>query len=126
MSKELDMEFETDEQLEAVLDAISEVIETEDKKPSVLSPVRFEQMNFCHAVLKYLTKDMKDVKLTYALHKPFKTMGYVTIEGKELTFTKSEWFARAAEFASSMEVYPLSQNKVRLTFTFHGLTVPME
>ena len=126
MRNEFDMEFESDEQLEAALDEISEAIEKEDKKPTVMSPLRFEQMNFCHAVLKYLTKDMKGVKLTYALHKPFKTMGYVTVEGKELMFTKSEWFARAAEFANNMEVYPLEQNKVRLTFTFHGLTIPME
>ena len=33
---------------------------------------------------------------------------------------------RVAEFANNMEVYPLVKNRVRLTFTFHGLTKPIE
>mgnify|MGYP000216046892 CR=1 FL=1 len=37
-----------------------------------------------------------------------------------------EWFARAAEFASNTEVYPLTKNRIRLTFTFHGITTPIE
>ena len=126
MSKELDLEFENDEQIEAVLDAICEAVEEDEKRPTVLKPIRFEQINFCYAVMKRLTKDLKGVKVTYGLHKPFKSMGFVSVEGKELKFADSEWFARAAEFASNMEVYSLEQNKVRLTFTFHGLTVPLE
>ena len=31
-----------------------------------------------------------------------------------------------AEFASNTEIYPLAENKVRMTFTFHGLTAPIE
>ena len=53
-------------------------------------------------------------------------MGGVSVEGKVLEFAGSKWFARAAEFASNTEVYPLAKNRVRLTFTFHGLTAPIE
>lgn len=120
------MNFENDEQLEAVLDTICEAIEKDEQKTTMLSTIRFEQMKFCHAVLRYLIQGKSGLKLTYELNKPFKTMGYISLEGEVLEFTKAEWFARAAEFASNMEVYPLAKNKVRLTFTFHGLTTPIE
>lgn len=126
MSKEFDLEFTSDEHMNAVLDAITEQIQSDEKRTAMLSPIRLQQMEFSHAVLKRLTDDLDDVSLTYELHKPFKTMGYITIEGKNITFADSEWFSRAAEFASNMEIYPLEANKVRLTLTFHGLTVPVE
>ena len=46
-------------------------------------------------------------------------------ETERLDFDNPEWFARAAEFASNTEVYPLAKNRIRLTFTFHGITTPL-
>lgn len=126
MNEELDMEFFTDEDLDDAIRDLAEDVLADEERTAVLRPLRFEQMNFAHAVLKYLTKDMDDVSLTYNLHEPFKSMGYITLEGKMLEFAKPEWFCRAAEFASNVEIYPLAQNRVRLTFTFHGLTFPVE
>ena len=48
-------------------------------------------------------------------------MGSVSVEGKSLEFDDPMRFARAAEFASNVEIYPLANDRVRLTFTFHGL-----
>ena len=53
-------------------------------------------------------------------------MGSISVEGPMLEFDCPEWFSRVAEFASNTEVYPLAKNKVRMTFTFHGLTKPIE
>ena len=67
-----------------------------------------------------------NVQISYKMYEPFKTMGSITVEGAVLEFDKPEWFARIAEFASNTEIYPLTKNIVRMTFTFHGLTTPIE
>lgn len=128
MRYEFEREFMNDEDVEEELDAILESVrddlEAEDVQPTVLSPIRFRQMQFVYAVLKYITRET-NANITYELQKPFKSMGSIAVEGRLLEFDKPEWFARAAEFANSTDIYPLSSNKVRIEYTFHGLTVPM-
>lgn len=128
-NKEFEIEFQTDEEVWEMLDnvvvTVGEAIIVDENKPAVLNPIKIQQMQFAYGVLKYLTKDT-DAKLTYALNEPFKSMGSITVEGKTLTFTNSEWFARTCEFASNTEVYPLANGKVRMTLTFHGLVRPIE
>ena len=126
---EFEIEFHSDEEVWAMLDnvvvTVGEAIAVDENKPAVLNPIKIQQMQFSYGVIKYLTQNT-DTKLSYALHEPFKSMGSITVEGKCLTFTNSEWFARAAEFASNTEIYPLTNGKVRLTLTFHGLVRPVE
>lgn len=126
---EFEIEFHSDEEVWAMLDnvvvTVGEAIAVDEDKPAVLNPIKIQQMQFSYGVIKYLTQNT-DIKLSYALNEPFKSMGSITVEGKCLTFTNSEWFARAAEFASNTEIYPLTNGKVRLTLTFHGLVRPVE
>ena len=120
-----DKTFLTDEDLEQSMDdfieAISQELEDEEWNTTVLDIQKANQIQFAYSVLKYLTRG-SDAVVSYKLHEPFKTMGSVSVEGKSIEFYQPEWFARVAEFASNTEVYPLAKNRVRLTFTFHGLT----
>lgn len=126
---DFEIEFHSDEEVWEMIDnvvvTIGEAAMVDEAKPSILNPIKIQQMQFAYGVLKYLTKET-DAKLTYLLNEPFKSMGSISIEGKSLSFTNSEWFARAAEFASNTEVYPLTNGKVRMTLTFHGLVRPIE
>ena len=120
-----DKTFLNDEDLEQSMDdfieAISQELEDEEWNTTVLDIQKSKQIQFAYSVLKYLTRG-SDAVVSYKLHEPFKTMGSVSVEGKSIEFYQPEWFARIAEFASNTEVYPLAKNRVRLTFTFHGLT----
>jgi hypothetical protein len=120
-----DKTFLTDEDLEQSMDdfieAISQELEDEEWNTTVLDIQKSKQIQFAYSVLKYLTRG-SDAVVSYKLHEPFKTMGSVSVEGKSIEFYQPEWFARIAEFASNTEVYPLAKKRVRLTFTFHGLT----
>ena len=120
-----DKTFLTDEDLEQSMDdfieAISQELEDEEWNTTVLDIQKSKQIQSAYSVLKYLTRG-SDAVVSYKLHEPFKTMGSVSVEGKSIEFYQPEWFARVAEFASNTEVYPLAKNRVRLTFTFHGLT----
>lgn len=116
---------EMEQALDELLDALKDNLEDDDKKTTVLNGLRLKQIQFAYSVLQYLTRGT-DAKVSYKLNEPFKTMGSISVEGSMLEFDNPEWFSRAAEFASNTEVYPLAKDKVRLTFTFHGLTNPIE
>lgn len=129
MDKEtFEIEFHSDDEVWAMLDnvvvTVGEAIVADESKTAIIDPIKVQQMQFAYGVLKYLTKNT-DAKLSYALHEPFKSMGSISVEGKNLAFTNAEWFSRAAEFASNTEVYPLTNGKVRMTLTFHGLVRPV-
>ena len=115
-----------DEYEAATVEAMWEELFAEDAKPTVVNIPRLQQMEFAYAVVKYLSKDIPGSRVSYKLYEPFKSMGSVSIEAGELAFLKTEWFARAAEFASNTEVYPLANGRVRLTFTFWGIAKPIE
>jgi len=61
------------------------------------------------------------MQVTYTMHDPFPSMGSITVEGDHLAFSDCKWLGRALEFASNVEVYPLSNGGVRMVLTFHGL-----
>lgn len=111
--------------LDELLGALKDNIEADDKKTTVLDGLKLKQIQFAYSVLQYITRGT-DTKVSCKLNEPFKTMGSISVEGPILEFDCPEWFSRVAEFASNTEVYPLAKNKVRLTFTFHGLTKPIE
>lgn len=117
-------EEEISDALDTLISTIGEAIEADESKPGVLNPIRLKQMQFSYSVLKYLSHG-KNIKISYALHEPFKSMGSISVEGKSIDFTNAEWFSRVAEFASSTEIYPLVNGNVRMTLTFHGLINPV-
>ena len=125
---EFEIEFHSDEEVWEMLDhvvvTVGEAIMADESKPAIINPIKIQQIQFAYGVLKYLTKST-GAKISYALNEPFKSMGSVSVEGKNLTFTNSEWFSRAAEFADSTDVYPLTNGNVRMTLTFHGLVKPI-
>lgn len=129
MEPNFDLQFTSEEDIQRLLDGfvdgVQDMVAEDESKTTIINPLRLAQIKFTYSVMKFLTRGT-DAQVTYKLNEPFKTMGSVSVEGKVLEFAGSKWFARAAEFASNTEVYPLAKNGVRLTFTFHGLTAPIE
>lgn len=129
MDQKYELEFMTDdevwEMLDGIISTVGETVADEDKAVHFLSVNKMRQLQFTEAVLKYLLKN-SGATVTHKLHEPFKSMGSVIIEGTDLVFTNQEWFARAAEFASNVDIYPLTNGKVRMAFTFHGLAFTVE
>lgn len=119
-------DFRFDAEQEQVLDAVTALIMADELRPSVLNVARYSQMAFAYAVLQKLASDAGDITLTRKLHQPFKSVGSISLEGESLEFCNSPLFSRAAGLASNIEIYPLVNDRVRMTFTFHGLTTPIE
>ena len=129
METEFDLMFKSDADVERALDdfldAVSDEFEEDEAKTTILNVNKLKQVKFVYSMLKYLTSGT-DAIVSYKLYEPFKTMGSVSVDGKEIEFQNPEWFSKISKFASNVEVYVLAKNKVRLTFTFHGLTAPIE
>lgn len=129
MGADFETEFCSDAEFEQVMDdiidSLRDYMESDDEKAAIINGLKFKQIQFAYAALKYITRG-NNVELSYRLNEPFRTMGSISVEGKILEFDNPEWFSRVAEFATNTEIYPLAKNKVRLTFTFHGLATPIE
>lgn len=129
MDKDFGIAFSSDNELknafDELIDGLTPDIENDDSRMTMIDGIRLKQIQFAYAALQYITRGT-DAVVSYKLNEPFKTMGSISVEGQSLEFDKPEWFARIAEFASNTEVYPLTKNRVRVTFTFHGLTKPVE
>ena len=113
------------EEADELLMFVGEMIEEEEMKTAIIVPEKYEQIRFVYAVMKYLTKGT-DAEVSCRLNEPFKSMGSVSVETEEITFTNTEWFARAAVYASNLDIYPLVNGKIRIDFTFHHITTPIE
>ena len=118
-------EEEMNDELDAILLALGDEIEADESRTSVLNPVRMRELLFTYKAVKYLARGSL-AKVSYKLHQPFQSMGSVSVTGKDILVRNPVNFIRAAKFASNIEVYPKTDGTVCMTFTFHGLTVPIE
>lgn len=111
----------------AEIDALIEELNSLPRLPvSILNLHRVHQMRFSCAMMKRILRETNSrAWVECKQHEHNCNVGVVRIEGVELSVTDMEGFARAAEFASNTEVYPLKDNSVRLTFTFHDLARPL-
>lgn len=117
-------EFYSDADVDEAIDLIGKMIMEEESLPSVENEAKIEQIKFSYNVLRYMTQGT-GIKVMYKLHEPFKSMGSVSIIGKNITFSNPDWFLKVAEYASNVEAYPRTDGVVQINFTFHGITKPI-
>lgn len=122
-------DFSSEEEMAAELDeillALAEDIQKDESRASILNPLRMREILYTYKAMKYLARG-SHAKVTYKLHKPYQSMGSVSVTGSIILIRNLESFIHAAKFASNFEVYPKTDGTVCMTFTFHGLTVPIE
>ena len=124
-----DTEFMTDDEVEEMLDSLVTEMGNEammeDNKTSIVNPFKIQQVLYTYKVMKYLVKGT-NTRVSYVLHKPYRSMGRVQVVGMELSFRKPDWFMKAVALANNFEVYPKTDGTVQMNFTFHSLTEPIE
>lgn len=126
---EFDMDFmtkeEVEEMYEALADILTEDIEADELRTSVINPVKLKQIQFTYNALRFMTKG-SGAKVSYKLHEPYNSVGYVSVVGKNISFLYPEWMAKISELASNVEIYPKTNGTVQMNFAFHELTIPIE
>ena len=126
---DFESEYASDSEIEEAMDSlvisVANDIAQDESRTSIINPYRMQHLLYTYKVMKYLMKGTS-AKVTYKLHEPYQSMGSVSVTGKDIEFKKISWFLRAAELASNYEVYPKTDGTVCMTFTFHGITTPIE
>ena len=126
---DFESEYASDSEIEEAMDSlvisVANDIAQDESRTSIINPYRMQQILYTYKVMKYLMRGTS-AKVTYKLHEPYQSMGSVSVTGKDIEFKKVSWFIRAAELASNYEVYPKTDGTVCMTFTFHGITTPIE
>lgn len=126
---DFESEYASDSEIEEAIDSlvisVANDIAQDESRTSIINPYRMQQLLYTYKVMKYLMKGTS-AKVTYKLHEPYQSMGSVSVTGKDIEFKNVSWFLRAAELASNYEVYPKTDGTVCMTFTFHGITAPIE
>lgn len=112
---------ESRNELDELIDFIGQWILEDEQHPSALESLRLQMMNFSYRVLKHIA-DENGMTVSYDLHKPFQSMGSICLEGEDLVFLHCKQLARAISFADNVDVFPLTNGKIRFVLTFHGLT----
>lgn len=123
-----ELSLEDEEMLEAFDGLIEDIkMSREDGVVvSAINPHKLEAMQFAYlAIKKALCESGCDATVICKQSELAPNVGVVSVEGKEIDMKNLEWFCRAAEFADNTEVYPLKDNKVRLTFGFNRLLNPL-
>lgn len=117
---ELENEKEAEEALDALVEYLSEAMQPRDGAVRVLNPLRIDNVRLCASVLKKFVLG-EDAKIEWEIHKPIESAAYISLEGKSLFLNDTRWLARVGELANNMEVYPLADGSIRMTFTFYGV-----
>lgn len=121
-----DMELDEDisPEIEAIVESIFESLPKSDVM--MLNAQRVRDMKSAYDLTQTAVQVDSGTAVVCKQSDVASDMGYISIEGQSVEFLNSEAFAKIAGLASNTEVYPLAQNKVRVTFTFNGLMVPLE
>lgn len=125
---ENNFDFEANESFEELDNAVlatGEMLLAEDNKDSIINPLKVKQISLVYNEMKNLCKG-KDIQVTYTLHQPLKSMGCISLLGKDISFTQTKRFIKACNIASNIDIYPKTDGNVRIDLTFHGLTNPIE
>jgi hypothetical protein len=114
-----------DESIEALL-TLAEDIERDEERASITNYRTLKIMQFSYrALLGMLGK--KDVSITYTLHKPYTSMGYISIMSRnDIKINNPKVFAVISKLASNIEAYKRTDGMIQINLTYHGLTTPLE
>lgn len=117
---------EADDAINEALLSLAEDVEREEERMSIINYTTLQIMQISYRALLGML-DKKNVKITYTLHKPYTSMGYITITSRsEIKVDDPEVFAAISKLASNIEVYQRTDGIIQINLTYHGLTMPLE
>lgn len=112
--------------VDAMLEYLTNNAKEEENAVYVMDMNRVRHMKFAYVALKKaLINHGENAKIVCEQDKIVPYTGHVSVEAESIGFSDMDWLARAAQYADNTEVYPLKGNKVRMTFGFNRLLVPV-
>lgn len=120
--------MEKSNELDALIQRIAAKAESENNRTQIVNPKRVTEFLDAYKELSTVAKALK-LSIDYKLHEPYMSMGVISITGKSFKIKNTEFwdltktFSEAANTASNIDIYPMSNGQIKVDITFHGLTV---
>ncbi len=102
------------------------IIHDHERRAKITNIPRFRQMQAAYESIRKLFDGFADVSVSYSLKKLMRSIGVIRVEGSIIRISETDIFSNAASIANNIEVYPLTDGKVRMAFTFNDLAIPIE
>ncbi len=118
------MEECADSQFDRLVELVKDRILSDDERLQIMNFPKVIRVIFVYRVICEMLREQK-ATVTCKVNEPFKESGSVQVEGRTITFYNPDLFIEVEKMSDNFDCYPLTDGKVRLTFTFHGLTVPL-
>jgi len=112
--------YELDEQTQAIIEAIGQAIIAEESVPQIINVHRVLQINQAYRAVTAIA--WPSWKVSCELNSPFTSMGVISIEAAEFTFENLNCLQTVLSTASNVEIYPLTNGKLRMNIAYHGIT----
>lgn len=109
-----------DKELDDFILALGKTVQVSESKPAVVNIENVKNIVKAYDIVKQLTKGA-NVKVEYHINEPVRSMGYVSIIGKNIPINNVDLFMRVTKLASNFNVYVKTNGTIEMDFTFHGL-----
>lgn len=109
-----------DKELDDFILALGKAVQVSESKPAVVNIENVKNIVKAYDIVKQLTKGA-NVKVEYHINEPVRSMGYVSIIGKNIPINNVDLFMRVTKLASNFNVYVKTNGTIEMDFTFHGL-----
>lgn len=109
-----------DKELDDFILALGKTVQASESKPAVINIENVKNIVKAYDIVKQLIKGT-NVKVEYHINEPVRSMGYVSIVGKNIPVNNVDLFMQVAKLASNFNVYVKTNGTIEMDFTFHGL-----
>ena len=109
-----------DKELDDFILALGKTVQVSESKPAVINIENVKNIVKAYDIVKQLTKGA-NVKVEYHINEPVRSMGYVSIIGKNIPINNVDLFMQVTKLASNFNVYVKTNGTIEMDFTFHGL-----
>lgn len=117
---------EDEDAINETLLSLAEDIEHDEDRASITNYNTLKIMQLSYKELSGMFVN-KGVSVNYTLHKPYTSMGYISIiSHNEIKIDNPKVFAAVLKLSSNVEAYKRTDGLIQINLTYHGLTTSLE
>ncbi len=119
------IEEEEQEAFDDYIKTFGDELLAEEMKDAMVNPSKVGLVLYFYKTLKSAVKGT-GVKVSYKMYEPIRSMGYVIVTGKNISFKDQKAFFEVVKLCDNFDVCPKTDGTVEMNFTVHDLTISID